>query len=45
MATADIGTECVAPGPASSHARQRRLFDSHCHVIDHRFPIAIFEEG
>ncbi|MBI1775167.1 MAG: amidohydrolase family protein [Proteobacteria bacterium] len=21
------------------YARQRRLFDSHCHIIDHRFPI------
>jgi hypothetical protein len=26
-------------------APQRRLFDSHCHIIDRRFPIVIFEEG
>jgi len=29
----------VTLGAAASHAQQRRLFDSHCHVIDHRFPI------
>ena len=23
----------------AERARQRRLFDSHCHIIDHRFPI------
>ena len=23
----------------SGHAQQRRLFDGHCHIIDHRFPI------
>jgi predicted TIM-barrel fold metal-dependent hydrolase len=26
-------------GSASGQAGQRRLFDSHCHIIDHRFPI------
>ena len=29
----------VTLGAAASHAQQRRLFDSHCHIIDHRFPI------
>ncbi len=24
---------------AAGRAQQRRLFDSHCHIIDHRFPI------
>jgi hypothetical protein len=29
----------AALGAAPRSARQRRLFDSHCHIIDHRFPI------
>lgn len=33
------GSVAVALGAASGYARQRRLFDSHCHIIDHRFPI------
>ena len=34
-----FGNAAAAIRPAASHARQRRLFDSHCHIIDHRFPI------
>ena len=33
------GSVVVASGAASTYARRRRLFDSHCHIIDHRFPI------
>jgi predicted TIM-barrel fold metal-dependent hydrolase len=33
------GSAAVTLSAASSYAQQRRLFDSHCHVIDHRFPI------
>ncbi len=33
------GSAAVALTAATSHAQQRRLFDSHCHIIDHRFPI------
>ncbi len=33
------GSAAVALSAASGHAQQRRLFDSHCHIIDHRFPI------
>ena len=33
------GTAALALGASSGHAQQRRLFDSHCHIIDHRFPI------
>ncbi len=37
-----LGGAALALGAASSRiaaAQQRRLFDSHCHIIDHRFPI------
>lgn len=33
------GSAALALSAASGHAQQRRLFDSHCHIIDHRFPI------
>jgi predicted TIM-barrel fold metal-dependent hydrolase len=33
------GSAAVALSAAAGHAQQRRLFDSHCHIIDHRFPI------
>jgi predicted TIM-barrel fold metal-dependent hydrolase len=33
------GSAAVALNAATGHAQQRRLFDSHCHIIDHRFPI------
>ena len=33
------GGAAVALSATSGRAQQRRLFDSHCHVIDHRFPI------
>jgi predicted TIM-barrel fold metal-dependent hydrolase len=34
-----IGGAAVALGASSGNAQQRRLFDSHCHIIDPRFPI------
>jgi predicted TIM-barrel fold metal-dependent hydrolase len=33
------GSAALALSATSGHAQQRRLFDSHCHIIDHRFPI------
>jgi predicted TIM-barrel fold metal-dependent hydrolase len=33
------GGAAAALGAASGQAQPRRLFDSHCHIIDHRFPI------
>ena len=33
------GSAAVALSAARGEAQQRRLFDSHCHIIDHRFPI------
>jgi hypothetical protein len=33
------GSAAVALSAASGHAEPRRLFDIHCHIIDHRFPI------
>jgi predicted TIM-barrel fold metal-dependent hydrolase len=33
------GSAAVALSATAGHAQQRRLFDSHCHIIDHRFPI------
>jgi predicted TIM-barrel fold metal-dependent hydrolase len=33
------GGAAVALGATAGRAQQRRLFDSHCHIIDHRFPI------
>ena len=33
------GSAAVALGATAGLAQQRRLFDSHCHIIDHRFPI------
>lgn len=33
------GAAATAFSAASGQAQQRRLFDSHCHIIDHRFPI------
>ena len=34
-----VGGAALALGTRPSAAQQRRLFDSHCHIIDHRFPI------
>jgi predicted TIM-barrel fold metal-dependent hydrolase len=34
-----IGGAAAALGAGSARAQQRRLFDSHCHIIDQRFPI------
>ena len=33
------GSAAVVLSAAAGLTQQRRLFDSHCHVIDHRFPI------
>ena len=33
------GGAAVALSATSGRAQQRPLFDSHCHIIDHRFPI------
>ena len=33
------GSAAVALSATTGLAQQRRLFDSHCHIIDHRFPI------
>jgi predicted TIM-barrel fold metal-dependent hydrolase len=33
------GGAAVALSATAGLAQQRRLFDSHCHIIDHRFPI------
>ena len=33
------GSAAVALSATAGAAQQRRLFDSHCHIIDHRFPI------
>src|SRR6187397_3117803 len=33
------GSAAVALHATAGLAQQRRLFDSHCHIIDHRFPI------
>jgi predicted TIM-barrel fold metal-dependent hydrolase len=33
------GTAAAALSATAGLAQQRRLFDSHCHIIDHRFPI------
>jgi len=33
------GGGAVALSATAGLAQQRRLFDSHCHIIDHRFPI------
>jgi predicted TIM-barrel fold metal-dependent hydrolase len=33
------GGTAVALSATGGRAQQRRLFDSHCHIIDHRFPI------
>ena len=33
------GSAAVALSAATGHTQPRRLFDSHCHIIDHRFPI------
>src|SRR3954464_9948468 len=33
------GSAAVAMSATAGLAQQRRLFDSHCHIIDHRFPI------
>jgi predicted TIM-barrel fold metal-dependent hydrolase len=34
-----LGGAAVALSATAGRAQQRRLFDSHCHIIDHRFPI------
>ncbi len=34
-----IGGAAAALGAGTASAQQRRLFDSHCHIIDQRFPI------
>jgi predicted TIM-barrel fold metal-dependent hydrolase len=33
------GSAALALSATSGRAQQRKLFDSHCHIIDHRFPI------
>jgi predicted TIM-barrel fold metal-dependent hydrolase len=33
------GSAAVALSAKAGLSQQRRLFDSHCHIIDHRFPI------
>jgi predicted TIM-barrel fold metal-dependent hydrolase len=33
------GSTAVALSATTGRTQQRRLFDSHCHIIDHRFPI------
>jgi predicted TIM-barrel fold metal-dependent hydrolase len=33
------GSTAVALSATAGLSQQRRLFDSHCHIIDHRFPI------
>ncbi len=38
------GSAAVALSAASiqtGHAQPRRLFDSHFHIIDHRFPVVV----
>jgi predicted TIM-barrel fold metal-dependent hydrolase len=35
------GGGAVALHATAGLAQQRRLFDSHCHIIDHRFPIVV----
>jgi predicted TIM-barrel fold metal-dependent hydrolase len=35
------GGAAVALSGTAGLAQQRRLFDSHCHIIDHRFPIVV----
>ena len=35
------GGAAVALNGTAGLAQQRRLFDSHCHIIDHRFPIVV----
>ena len=35
------GGAAVALHATAGFAQQRRLFDSHCHLIDHRFPIVV----
>ena len=34
-----VGAGAAALAATAGSAQQRRLFDSHCHIIDHRFPI------
>ena len=34
-----MGGAAVALSATAGRAQSRRLFDSHCHIIDHRFPI------
>jgi predicted TIM-barrel fold metal-dependent hydrolase len=33
------GSAALALSATAGRAQQRKLFDSHCHIIDHRFPI------
>jgi predicted TIM-barrel fold metal-dependent hydrolase len=35
------GSAAAALHATAGFAQQRRLFDSHCHIIDHRFPIVV----
>src|SRR5215218_1799500 len=35
------GSAAVAVSATAGLSQQRRLFDSHCHIIDHRFPIVV----
>jgi predicted TIM-barrel fold metal-dependent hydrolase len=35
------GGAAIALSGTAGLAQQRRLFDSHCHIIDHRFPIVV----
>ena len=34
-----LGSAAAALSATAGLTQQRRLFDSHCHIIDHRFPI------
>jgi predicted TIM-barrel fold metal-dependent hydrolase len=38
-AAAALGATAIAGCAATPRAGARRVFDSHCHIIDHRFPI------
>ena len=36
-----LALSAATGGEAPAQPRQRRLFDGHCHIIDHRFPIVV----
>ena len=39
FAAAAMGATAIAGCAGMPQAGARRVFDSHCHIIDHRFPI------